>query len=190
MSEIEGLIDLIHAEVLRVLHRTTRRSPVVVDSYDPQTHAAKFKLMPDSDGNNEPVITGWIPLHPQQTGNGAGWHIPPNIGDHGWIEFHDDDREGGTFQAAVFNDKFPPDKTVQAGEWKYIHPKTKTKIYYDNSGNITITGMNTSDGKGGGQDNSKQTIILKADGSVTTQDRTGVDNIVLDGVGNITTTSL
>jgi len=207
MSEIEGLLDLIHGEVLRVLHRVSRRTPVKVDSYDKQTHSVKLKLMPDSDqGGDGDVITGWIPLHPQQTGNGAGFHIPPNTGDHGWLEFHEDDREGGTFQQATFNDKFPPDKTVDAGEFKYIHPKTQSQFYFKNDGSVTIRGMNTSNSNGGNnqnqnapagngtsggsstsQDNSKQTVILAADGSVTVQD--GKQNkIVWNGTDTITAT--
>lgn len=196
MSESEALANFVHREVLRVMHRSTRRTPGVVDSYDKETHSVKLKLMPDSIDDNHPVITGWLPLHPVQTGNKAGWYSPPNIGDHGWIEFHDDDREAGHFQVATFNDKFPPDKTVNAGELKYIHPGTQTQIYFDKNGNITIRGQNTSNSNGGNnnngqsggsnQDNSKQTIVLKSDGSITAQDKSGNAKIVLDGNGNIT----
>jgi hypothetical protein len=198
MSDHEALVNLIHREILRVQHRSTRRTPGVVDSYDKETHSVKVKLMPDSIDDGQPVVTGWLPLHPLQTGNKAGWHSPPNIKDHGWIEFHDDDREAGHFQVATFNDKFPPDKTVEAGELKYIHPGTQTQIYFDKNGNITIRGQNTSNanggnnnnGAGGGtnQDNSKQTIVLKSDGSITIQDKSGNGKIVLDGNGNMTFT--
>jgi phage baseplate assembly protein gpV len=130
----EALINLIHREALRVLHRNTRRTPVVVDSYDPKTYAAKFKLMPDSVSQD--VITGWIPLHTLQTGNNFGWHSPPNVGDHGWLDFHEDDREGGTFTAATFNDKFKP-IAVDAGEVMYQH-KTGSQIYFKKDGTVTV----------------------------------------------------
>jgi Type VI secretion system/phage-baseplate injector OB domain len=182
MSATEDFLNLIHREIMATMDRMTRRQPGIVDSYDPETHAVKLKLMPDSGPGEEPVITGWIPLHTMQTGNGAGWHSPPNIGDPGWIEFHEFDREGGTFQQATFNDQFPPDKTVQAGENKYIHPKTKTTIYFDNDGNITITGMS-----GGGQDNSKQTIVLKQDGSTSFTDKAG-QSVIMNGTDTITIT--
>jgi hypothetical protein len=186
MSATEDFLNLIHREIMATMDRMTRRQPGIVDSYDPETHAIKLKLMPDSGEGETPVITGWIPLHTQQTGNQFGWHSPPNIGDPGWIEFHEFDREGGTFQQATFNDNFPPDKTVEAGELKYIH-KSKTSIYFDKDGNITITGMNTSDGKGGGQDNSKQTIVLKKDGSTSFTDKAG-QSVVMNGTDTIAIT--
>ena len=134
MSVHEQLVNMIHREVVRVLHRNTRRTPVIVDSYDPATYAAKFKLMPDSV--TTPVITGWIPLHTLQSGNNFGWHSPPNIGDHGWLDFHEDDREAGFYSAATFNDQFKPVQ-VQAGELMYQH-KSGSQIYFKQDGTVTI----------------------------------------------------
>lgn len=179
MRHSEDLINLIHAEVLRVLHRTTRRTPVVVDGYDKKTHSVRLKLMPEST-EQKPVLTGWIPLHTMQSGNKRGWFSPPNVGDHGWLEFHDDDREAGTFTHAAFNDKFPPDDTVDAGELKYIHPGTETQIYFKKDGSITIRGQKTNS-----QDNSKQMLVFGADGSIMMQDKSGNAKLKLDGSGNI-----
>ncbi len=134
MSNSEALVNLIHREVIRVLHRNTRRTPVIVDSYDPTTYAAKFKLMPDSV--DQPVITGWIPLHTLQSGNNFGWHSPPAIGDHGWLDFHEDDREAAFFSAATFNDQFKPVQ-VQAGELMYQH-KSGSQVYFKQDGTVTI----------------------------------------------------
>lgn len=134
MSWHEALVNIVHREVLRVMHRNTRRTPVIVDGYDPITHAAKFKLMPDSV--DTAVITGWVPLHTPQTGNNFGWHMPPNIGDHGWLDFHESDREGATFTGAAFNDKFKPVVT-QAGELQYI-TKWGHVLYFKNDGTLTI----------------------------------------------------
>jgi phage baseplate assembly protein gpV len=136
MSAHEALINFIHREVERAVARHTQRTPVVVDGFDPKTHTAKFKLMPDSE--DTAVITGWIPLQTQQTGNNFGWHMPPNIGDHGWLEFHDDDREAGNFVHASFNDQFQPVSSVQAGEWFYKH-RSGSSIYYKSDGSVTIT---------------------------------------------------
>jgi hypothetical protein len=134
----EALINLIHREALRVIHRSTRRTPVTVDSFDPKTYSSKFKLQPDSI--EQDVTTGLIPLHTLQSGNGFGWHSPPNIGDHGWLDFHEDDREGGTFTNATFNDKFKPIE-VQAGELLYQH-KTGSQIYFKTDGTVTIKDKN------------------------------------------------
>lgn len=181
MFHTEDLLNLVRAEVMRVLHRTTRRTPVVVDGYDKKTHSVRLKLMPES--KDQPVLTGWIPLHTSQTGNKRGFYSPPNVGDPGWLEFHDDDREGGTFTHASFNDKSPPDDTVEAGELKYIHPGTESQIYFNKNGDVIIRGQKTDS-----QDNSKQTVKLHADGKITVQDK-AEQSIVMDGSGNITITN-
>jgi Type VI secretion system/phage-baseplate injector OB domain len=172
MSWHEALVNLIHREVLRVMHRNTRRTPVIVDSYDPATHAAKFKLMPDS--MDQAVITGWVPLHTPQTGNNYGWHQPPNIGDHGWLDFHEDDREGATFTGAAFNDQLKPLQT-QAGELQYQTIWGHT-IYFKQDGSLTFKNGNKS-GAGG--------TAQKPPGGSSTQ-----GSIVIDPSGNVTITGV
>ena len=171
MSEYEAFANMVHHEVLRVLHRNSRRSAVVVDGYDPKTHAVKLRLMPDSVDSNNPVITGWIPLKTEQTGNGFGWHMPPNIGDHGWAEFHDDDREAGQFVSAAFNDKFQPVET-KAGEWFYKN-KWGALINFKEDGSVTIT------------DKSGSTVTLDGTGTITIQGKAG-NNAVLKSTGEVT----
>lgn len=188
MSDHEGLINLIHREVLRVLHRSTRRSPGIVDSYDPDTHAVKLKLMPDSVDDSAPVLTGWLALHPLQTGNSFGWHMPPNIGDPFWAEFHDDDHEAGQATLSTFNDNFKPVNTVQAGEWFYKH-KQGASIYYKNDGSVTLTDKagQTIQMDGTGKititDKAGDTVILTA--SSATVKAAGGNEIVLDNAGNV-----
>lgn len=166
----EAIANIVHREVLRVLHRNTRRTPVVVDSYDPATYAAKFKLMPDSV--DQAVITGWIPLNTSQTGNNYGWHHPPNIGDHGWLEFHEDDREAAFFTAATFNDQLKPLQT-QPGELQY-QTIWGHVIYAKQDGSLTLKN-GTKSGSGG-------TAKNPPSGSSTQ------GSIVIDSSGNITIT--
>ena len=171
MSWHEALVNLVHREVLRVMHRNTRRTPVIVDSYDPTTHAAKFKLMPDSV--DTAVVTGWIPLHTVQTGNNYGWHAPPNIGDHGWLDFHEDDREGATYSGGAFNDLFKPVAT-QAGELQYISIWGH-QIYFKNDGSLTL--------KNGGKSGTGGTAQNPPSGSSTQS------SIVIDPSGVVTITA-
>jgi phage baseplate assembly protein gpV len=170
MSEHEAFSNFVHREVLRVLHRQTRRTPVVVDSYDPATHAVKVRLMPDSVDDNDPVVTGWISLHPLQTGNQFGWHMPPNIGDPGWVEFHEDDREAGQFVSATFNDKFPP-VSVEGGEWLYKN-KWGALINFKKDGSVTVT------------DKSGSTIISDGNGKITLQGQSG-NKVLLNADGTM-----
>jgi uncharacterized protein involved in type VI secretion and phage assembly len=152
MINNEALLNLIHREVFRVLARSTRRTPAVVDSYDPTTYAAKFKLMPDSE--DTAVVTGWISLGTPQSGNNYGWHQPPEIGAHGWLEFHEGDREAAVWHASQFNDQFQPVQT-QSGETQYI-TKWGSLVYFKNDGSVTIKDKNGSD-----------SIVMDGNGTVT-----------------------
>lgn len=168
MSWHEAVVNIIHREVRRVMDRNTRRTPVIVDSYDKTTYAAKFKLMPDSV--DQPVITGWIPLHTMQTGNNYGWHAPPNIGDHGWLDFHEDDREGGFFAAATFNDQLKPMPT-EAGELQY-QTIWGHVLYFKNDGSLTIkNGTKSGTGGTGAKpptgSSTQSSIVIDASGTVT-----------------------
>lgn len=165
-SEHEAFTNFIHREVHRVLSRSTRRTPCVVDSYDPTTHAVKVRLMPDSVDGEDPVVTGWVSLHPLQAGNQFGWHMPPNIGDHGWVEFHEDDREAGQFVVATFNDQFSP-IAVSAGEWLYKN-KWGSLINFKADGSVTIA------------DKAGNTVIMDGSGILTAKNVQGSE-IVLSG---------
>jgi hypothetical protein len=178
MSEHDALANWVHMEVMRVLHRTTRRTPVQVDGYDDKTHAVKLKLMPDSMDGSDPVITGWVPLPTPQGGNGFGWHMPPNINDHGWVEFHDSDREAGQYVGGVFNDKFKPIAGVKAGEWLYKNA-WGTLINFKADGSATVADKNgasiTFDGQGTttitGKDGSQ--VVLDKGGKITVKPKDG-----------------
>jgi len=187
MSWHEALVNIIHREVLRVLHRNTRRTPVIVDSYDPVNYAAKFKLMPDSV--DTAVITGFVPLHTIQSGNNYGWHAPPNIGDHGWLDFHEDDREGGTFTGAAFNDRFKPLPT-QPGELQYQSIWGHV-IYLRQDGSLTLKNGARS-GAGGTAANppagtsQQSSVVLDPAGDIT---HTAANNITHTAAAAISLTA-
>jgi len=139
--------------------------------------------------NDSAVITGWIPLGTPKTGpmqqsgssgagqqaNGSsqtyGWHMPPEVGEFGWLEFHEDDREAATFVASNYHDKWKPMET-QPGEWQYVTKYGHT-IYFKNDGSVTIKNGNKkaqSTGQAGSsdtQDSKQSTINIDTDGNVT-----------------------
>jgi hypothetical protein len=96
--------------------------------------------------------------------------MPPNIGDHGWLEFHEDDREAGQFIGAVFNDKFKPLRT-EAGEWQYRN-KFGASLDWKKDGSTTYT------------DKAGNTIILDGSGTVTVANKNG-NKVILDPGGNV-----
>lgn len=139
----EALRNLIHREVLRVLDRRTRPMPCIVDAYDPNTFTVKVRLQPSD------TLTGWIQIKQEATGNLFGVQIAPNIGDPGWLEFHEDDPRAAIFAGTVSNQKFPA-MVIQAGEmmWK---TKWGQSIYLKADGSLTLT--------------DKASTIIKADGA-------------------------
>lgn len=141
----EALRNFIHREVLRVLDRRSRRVPCLVDSYNPSQHTVKVKLQPEG------TLTGWVQIQCDQ----VGWQIAPNIGDPGWIEFHEMDRRAAVFVASNHNDLNPPPAQIQAGEWRY-QPKVGSGTF----------------------------VYFKNDGSITLEDKAG-SQVFLDGAGNI-----
>lgn len=159
MSANEGLINLIHREVARVLDRRTRRIPAIVDSWDGNTYSVKVKFQPEG------TLSGWIPMETTQASKGnSGHHIAPNINDHGWVEFHEDDREAAIFVAATFNDKFPP-FNIAAGEHYYKQPNTGATYYFKNDGSVTVT------------DKAGNSIVMNGTDTITVT----APNIVLNG---------
>lgn len=151
---IEALRNIIHREVRRVLDRRTRRTPCIVDSYNPQTHAVKVKLQPEG------TLSGWMQIETDQ----IGLQVAPNIGDPGWIEFHEDDRRAGVFVGSSHNNPNPPPVQIAAGEWRYQN-KSGSWAYFKSDGSITLID------KGG------SIIAMDGQGDVTIT----ATNIVLNG---------
>jgi hypothetical protein len=161
---IEAFRNFIHREVQRFLDRRTRRTPCIVDSYSGVTHTVKVKLRPEG------TLTGWMQIQTAQ----VGLLIAPNIGDPGWIEFHENDRRAGVFVASNHNNNSPPPQTIEAGEFFYRNAKGQT-FYAKNDGSIT-----TSDGAGA-------SIAMKA-GVVTATDKANTV-FELDGQGDASVTA-
>lgn len=143
----EALRNFIHREVLRVLDRRTRRTPCQVSSYNGQTHTVKVTLLPEG------TLTGWMQIETLQ----VGMLVAPNIGDFGWVEFHENDRRAGVFMASVHNNNAPPPQAIEAGEFFYKNAKGQS-IYFKNDGTVTL-----SDGAGSSSElNGQGNINVKA----------------------------
>jgi phage baseplate assembly protein gpV len=127
----ERLLNLVRREVERALARRARRVPGIVDSYDPDRHAVKVKLQPEG------VLTGWLDIETLQIGDQCGVLIAPNIGDTGWVEFHEDDFNAGIFVGGSFNDRFKP-AAIAAGEMLLKH-KSGSSLYFKEDGTVTVT---------------------------------------------------
>lgn len=147
MSITEGLRNLIHREVQRVLDRRSRRTPCIVDSYDGTTHRVKVKLQPEG------TLSGWMQIETAT----IGLLIAPNIGDPGWIEFHENDRRAGVFVASAHNNAKPPPLKISAGEFFYQQPGTNSSLYIKNDGSVTWTDKAGTIIQGDGQGNANVT---------------------------------
>jgi hypothetical protein len=125
---IEGLRNIIHSEVQRVLDRRARRMPCIVDGYRGDLHAVKVILQPTG------TLTGWISIETNQ----IGLVIAPSVGDPGWIDFHENDRRAAVFVGSNHNDLNPVPKQIHAGEW-YYQNKVGQSLYFKADGSITAT---------------------------------------------------
>ncbi|MBV9984497.1 phage baseplate assembly protein V [Bradyrhizobium sp.] len=128
MSVLEGLRNFIHQEIQRALDRRMRRLPCIVSAYNPSQHTVKVKLQPSG------TETGWTQIEAPQ----VGWMVAPNIGDPGWLEFHEADRRAAVFVGSNHNDSFPPPQQIAAGEWFYKN-KAGQSLYFKQDGSITAT---------------------------------------------------
>jgi hypothetical protein len=161
---IEGLRNIIHQEVQRFLDRRTRRMPCIVDGYHGDLHAVKVKLQPSG------TLSGWIQIETAQ----VGLQIAPNIGDPGWLDFHEDDRRAAVFVGSNHNDSFPPSQRIAAGELFYKN-KSGSTLFFKQDGSIKAT------------DSAGASILLNG-GAVTATDKAN-STIVLDGAGNAAVTA-
>jgi hypothetical protein len=125
---IEGLNDRVHHEAQRVLDRRMRRTPCLVTAYRGDIHAVKVSVLPSQTGTN------WISIETGQIGE----VIAPNIGDPGWLDFHEDDRRAAVFVGSTHNDQHPVPQQIHAGE-RLIKLKTGQSLYFKLDGSITAT---------------------------------------------------
>lgn len=161
---IEGLRNIVHQEAQRVLDRRMRKTPCTVDAYRGDLHAVKVKYLPSGD------ISGWILIETDQIGS----LIAPNVGDPGWIDFHEDDRRAPVFVGTNHNDLFPPSQAINAGE--RLHQVFGSTVYQKNDGSVKIS------------DSGGATWVLR-DGAVTSTDKAGTI-IATDGEGNANVTAM
>lgn len=125
---IEGLNDRVHHEAQRVLDRRMRRTPCIVTAYRGDIHAVKVMILPAQTNTN------WLSVETTQIGE----VIAPNIGDPGWLDFHEDDRRAAVFVGSTHNDQHPVPQAINAGE-RLVKTSFGSSAYYKNDGSITFT---------------------------------------------------
>ncbi len=144
---MEDLKNLIRREIaLYLTGRATTRIGLV-DSYDPNTHAAKVRFQPEN------TLSGWIPIGAAATGNNFGVHFAPNIEDQVMVHFLEGEHEAGVIGMRLYSDQDRP-LPVPAGEMWIVH-KTGSGLTLkgDGSTNITAHGlMQTTVGDGATSD--------------------------------------
>lgn len=112
---------------------TTNNSTVkfgVVEGYDPDTYSCKVMLQPNE------VMTGWLPISTEWSGNGWGLFAPPSIGDMVDVHFQEGDPDSGYVSRQYFNDVERP-VHVESGEFFLIH-KSGSALKFNNDGSVDL----------------------------------------------------
>jgi phage baseplate assembly protein V len=114
----------------------------IVTSYNPATHCAKVSIQPQEDNN--PLISGWLPICTPCLGNGWGVVAPPAIGEQVVIIPDSGDTQHGIIIGSVFSQPSQPPKpggttNTQNGEIALVH-SSGAYIKLNNDGSVTIDG--------------------------------------------------
>jgi len=162
----------------------------IVTSYNPKTHAAKVKVMPQDDSAS-PLVSGWLPICTPSLGNGWGLVAPPAIGEQVLIVCDSGDRNHGVILGSVFSKQsLPPDPDgsggTQSSEFSLVH-QSGSFLKFTNDGRVTLE---THDAL---RVYSHSYVQLLADGMIQIQPVGGSDNIKLiaptvEVTGNLTVT--
>lgn len=193
-------MNLISNELLSVINRAATRSAAkkknvklgYVTSYNPNTHAVRVRIEPESTANEKSgaggvVESNWLPLATPYNGNGWGLIVPPNAdpnppyGDQVFIVWADDGQ--GLAVQGFFNDNERPfpassatptgvDGTPVAGEYWLVHA-SGAHIVIKNDGTIRI------------RDKQGSVVFLKGDNSIEATAASGA-KVVLATSGNAT----
>lgn len=128
---VEDLLNLVRREVARALTLRAGNRVGIVDSYDPSTHSVKVRYQP------EDTLSGWLPVGTMRSGNGAGVHFAPNIGDQVVVHPLEDVHEAGIVGPRLYSTADQP-LNVPAGEM-WIVDDQGTSIKLTNDGNASIS---------------------------------------------------
>ncbi|MBN8899455.1 MAG: phage baseplate assembly protein V, partial [Rhodospirillales bacterium] len=119
----------------------TRGAPRVatVDSVDPATGCARVAYQPEG------ILSGWLPIASNWTGDGWGVVCLPARGDQVVVVPQESDPANGIVIGALFSDKRkrPP---APAGEFWLVH-KSGSRLILKNDGTIYIKGDLHVDGE-------------------------------------------
>lgn len=100
---LSAILNLVRVEIERYQSRHNRKMVGLIDSYNPTDHTAKVKFPTELDENDNPRITGWIPIQTQSGGGGSSWVLGPSIGDQATVEYLEGDSEAGHVTGFLHN---------------------------------------------------------------------------------------
>lgn len=151
------------AAMQRLLAERAAMRYAVVTNYDPKTHMAMVKVMP------EEIVSGWLPIAVQWVGNSFGLYVGPNVGDQVIVVHVEGDPDVGIIVGRLNSaSEVPP--AVPAGEAWAVH-KSGSFLKFTNDGNVLLNTQKDLDVTVGGDVN--MTVTGKVVASATEFDLTG-----------------
>jgi uncharacterized protein involved in type VI secretion and phage assembly len=152
----DDLINLIHREIARSAMSRPKRMIGLVDGYNSADHTCKVKLLTDLDDQNQPKITGWLPIGTQGASeNGVSFVVGPSVGDQVIIDYAEGDAEAGHVSHFLHNTIDQPPNVASGaavlqhnqsgnrfainvdGSMMMLHKASTNYVKLDKNGNIT-----------------------------------------------------
>lgn len=133
---MQGLLHAMRSEAARLDRLAADPRMGIITSYDPKTHRAKAKYMPEDAMQDAVAESGWLPIATPLVGSGFGVYSPPSPGEQVYI-IHLEHSQGGGIIVGRVNSQDAPPPEVPAGEIWMVH-KSGTVLKLLNSGEMLM----------------------------------------------------
>jgi phage gp45-like len=132
----------------------------IVQSYDPDTPAARVRLQPEDLDNPDATLTGWLPVPSIWVGDGWGLDAPVSPGDQVEVKFVGAEIESGYISGRFFSDRMRP-IGAKSGEF-FLRHKGGAFIKLTNDGKLAVNSQVEIDA-------TAPTVVIQATGNVNVQ---------------------
>jgi len=152
------VIEAIRAEIARALRGLTPCAIGTVEEIDLKAYQVRCRIATSGQ------LTNWLRIGTDQSGDGTGMLVAPNVGDEVLIQFLDWNAAGaGIVVRRLYGKDAPP--ALEAGQLHFVH-ESGTEVLVKKDGSIEVTGAAKSSTSAEGEVSvsSKAKVTISAQG--------------------------